>query len=630
MVLCMLGIPNTIRKIRIMILGFLEDIMWRKHSGKIMCSGTLKSYILSYGSVVLVALAVLSIIVARQSAIRMRNETLRVTEAKLYSMIEDLDNQFKDMRVMAMEFAGRQEFSTEYVLTNKYNELEMLNQLKKRYSFNGIADRFFLKYAGYENVFTSGGTTLPVGLELKQCLTEEEQERLTFLIEEMCEGREDPFLVYKQKRGRTFLLYSLNNIGKTKGVLCFEVSEESLKKRLEKAVGTLNGTIAVYYDGNLIYGEHPVEISMVRESEDGRIYVEFEPFEEGLFSVERLFSAKEWLFFIILIVILLCFATLAAWRSYRPIKAIVEKYNKTLGKQETMALELESIDLLVEELLKKDEKNTRLLAEQYQTLREQTIRIIAAGGYEQQMSERLPMLNLKLNYQVFCSIRCELLTGKKEEGFREKLCKDVEELSGDGIRMYAYWEEKNIFGVLTGADEDYQIEESIERLSDLFEVMEIQVRILERNVSHDLRQIRERVKGENKEDECTLEFEETDTQEKKVQVQLIKNRTAEKAIKYIEANCTKYDLSLDMVAEEFSITPTYLCRLIKQETGKSYKEYLTQLRMIWAKEFLQGGATVAEACQKTGYTNVSYFIRVFQKAEGITPARYRNEFRKEE
>ena len=47
-----------------------------------------------------------------------------------------------------------------------------------------------------------------------------------------------------------------------------------------------------------------------------------------------------------------------------------------------MALELESIDLLVEELLKKDEKNTRLLAEQYQTLREQTIRIIAAGGYE--------------------------------------------------------------------------------------------------------------------------------------------------------------------------------------------------------------------------------------------------------
>ena len=271
MVLCMLGIPNTIRKIRVMILGFLEDIKWRKHSGKIMCSGTLKSYILSYGSVVLVALAVLSIIVARQSAIRMRNETLRVTEAKLYSMIEDLDNQFKDMRVMAMEFAGRQEFSTEYVLTNKYNELEMLNQLKKRYSFNGIADRFFLKYAGYENVFTSGGTTLPVGLELKQYLTEEEQERLTFLIEEMCEGREDPFLVYKQKRGRTFLLYSLNNIGKTKGVLCFEVSEESLKKRLEKAVGTLNGTIAVYYDGNLIYGEHPVEISMVRESEDGRI-----------------------------------------------------------------------------------------------------------------------------------------------------------------------------------------------------------------------------------------------------------------------------------------------------------------------------------------------------------------------
>lgn len=84
-----------------------------------------------------------------------------------------------------------------------------------------------------------------------------------------------------------------------------------------------------------------------------------------------------------------------------------------------------------------------------------------------------------------------------------------------------------------------------------------------------------------------------------------------------------------MVAQEFHITSTYLCRLIKQQTGESYKEYLTGLRIAAARQMLQEeGSSVADVCQRTGYTNVSHFIKVFQKAEGITPARYRDEYKK--
>lgn len=101
--------------------------------------------------------------------------------------------------------------------------------------------------------------------------------------------------------------------------------------------------------------------------------------------------------------------------------------------------------------------------------------------------------------------------------------------------------------------------------------------------------------------------------------------TAAYAVKYIDENFTRYDLSLDLVATELHITSPYLCRLIKQQTGMNYKEYLTRLRMVEAKKLLQNkNASIADVCQQTGYSNVSHFIKTFQKYEGITPAKYRD------
>ena len=73
-------------------------------------SRTLRSYIISYTSVVLIALAMLSIMAAWQLAVRMRNESIRVTEARMYTIIEDLDSQLADIRSMAVELAQGKNF----------------------------------------------------------------------------------------------------------------------------------------------------------------------------------------------------------------------------------------------------------------------------------------------------------------------------------------------------------------------------------------------------------------------------------------------------------------------------------------------------------------------------------------
>ena len=84
-------------------------------------------------------------------------------------------------------------------------------------------------------------------------------------------------------------------------------------------------------------------------------------------------------------------------------------------------------------------------------------------------------------------------------------------------------------------------------------------------------------------------------------------------------------MSLELVAQQFGITTSYLCRIIKQQIGMSYKEYITELRIAKAKELLfERELSLSEVCMRVGYTNVSNFIRVFQKYTGMTPAKFRD------
>ena len=57
-------------------------------------------------------------------------------------------------------------------------------------------------------------------------------------------------------------------------------------------------------------------------------------------------------------------------------------------------------------------------------------------------------------------------------------------------------------------------------------------------------------------------------------------------------------------------------------------EYLTELRIAEAKRLLlETESSVVDICQQTGYSHVSYFIKLFQKYVGMTPAKYRDEER---
>jgi two-component system response regulator YesN len=94
--------------------------------------------------------------------------------------------------------------------------------------------------------------------------------------------------------------------------------------------------------------------------------------------------------------------------------------------------------------------------------------------------------------------------------------------------------------------------------------------------------------------------------------------------KHIEANYYKEDFSLQNLAEIIKISPTYLSRLLKNEIGVSFVEYLTQVRIEKAIQMM-GDPTIKlyEVAEKVGYSNQHYFSNTFKKVVGLSPAEYR-------
>lgn len=97
----------------------------------------------------------------------------------------------------------------------------------------------------------------------------------------------------------------------------------------------------------------------------------------------------------------------------------------------------------------------------------------------------------------------------------------------------------------------------------------------------------------------------------------------ERAKVYILNNFQK-DISLDEVSRQADISPYYFSKLFKQETGKNFIEYLTEVRLEKAKQLLGDYQySIKEICGMSGYSDPNYFSRIFKKYEGVTPSEYR-------
>ncbi len=95
---------------------------------------------------------------------------------------------------------------------------------------------------------------------------------------------------------------------------------------------------------------------------------------------------------------------------------------------------------------------------------------------------------------------------------------------------------------------------------------------------------------------------------------------------YVSCHFREPDLSLATIAQKLELTSPYLCSTFKRETNTTLTNYIMEYRVEQAKKYLQEeNCKVKEAALLTGYSDCNYFIKVFKKCEGITPAEYKKE-----
>ncbi|MDR1469795.1 MAG: helix-turn-helix domain-containing protein [Spirochaetaceae bacterium] len=96
-----------------------------------------------------------------------------------------------------------------------------------------------------------------------------------------------------------------------------------------------------------------------------------------------------------------------------------------------------------------------------------------------------------------------------------------------------------------------------------------------------------------------------------------------KVRRYLTDNFQK-NISLKELSEKFYINLFYLSQLFKKKTGQNYSDYLACLRIDRAKELLiKTDMRVYEICEAVGYTDATYFSKLFEKICGCTPSEYR-------
>lgn len=84
------------------------------------------------------------------------------------------------------------------------------------------------------------------------------------------------------------------------------------------------------------------------------------------------------------------------------------------------------------------------------------------------------------------------------------------------------------------------------------------------------------------------------------------------------------EITLDLISEKYYFNASYFSTIFKNYFGKSFSNYLIELRMHKAKEFLAvSDYKIKEVAGMVGYKDANYFIRAFKKFYGYTPEEYR-------
>ena len=103
-----------------------------------------------------------------------------------------------------------------------------------------------------------------------------------------------------------------------------------------------------------------------------------------------------------------------------------------------------------------------------------------------------------------------------------------------------------------------------------------------------------------------------------------KKYVVEQIVNYFEDHYNE-KISLDQIAENMYLSPFYISKIFKSETGATPIRHLINIRLEKAKELLESGyaGSIQEVAASVGYDDAYHFSKLFKKHYGITPSQAR-------
>ncbi|TCM99096.1 two-component system response regulator YesN [Paenibacillus sp. BK033] len=84
-------------------------------------------------------------------------------------------------------------------------------------------------------------------------------------------------------------------------------------------------------------------------------------------------------------------------------------------------------------------------------------------------------------------------------------------------------------------------------------------------------------------------------------------------------------ITLESIASLYFVSKEHLARTFKQATGSTVMDYIVMKRVEEANRLLRSSVSIKSAAEAVGYSDLTYFHRIFKKVTGITPAQARRE-----
>lgn len=83
-------------------------------------------------------------------------------------------------------------------------------------------------------------------------------------------------------------------------------------------------------------------------------------------------------------------------------------------------------------------------------------------------------------------------------------------------------------------------------------------------------------------------------------------------LSYINSHLSQ-ELSIEHLSGVCSLSPYHMMRIFKEETGFTIGSYITEKRLILAREYMKEGRKATEACYLSGFNHYSVFLRAYKK-----------------